>query len=196
MHILLAFPLHNIIYHQPCLDKPISSTPSAKSHGRQAQNRADHLPRRSHTVAEEPGKHETDGEHADSDVNLLTPITNEPRLIKLLTYISLTLQQKVRQQIAKQKYTRYGTGTVTRMYDLEPSQAATRYSVPARRTIDCGSTTRIELRCTILGGRKAASTGIRMAFSSLNTEAPRAPSTLRRVKSEVCAQTAELLKKV
>ncbi|KAK3071983.1 hypothetical protein LTR53_007649 [Teratosphaeriaceae sp. CCFEE 6253] len=39
--------------------------------------------------AEEPGNHETDGERADSDVNLLTPITNEPRLIKLLTYNSL-----------------------------------------------------------------------------------------------------------
>ncbi|KAK0891871.1 hypothetical protein LTR91_021507 [Friedmanniomyces endolithicus] len=82
-------------------------------YGRQAQNRADHLPRRSHTVAEEPGKPETDGEHADSDVNLLTPITNEPPLIKLLTYISLTLQQKVRQQIAKQKYPRYGTDPAT-----------------------------------------------------------------------------------
>ncbi|KAK3109719.1 hypothetical protein LTR53_016720 [Teratosphaeriaceae sp. CCFEE 6253] len=65
--------------------------------------------------AEEPGKHETDGEHADSDVNLLTPITNEPRLIKLLTYISLTLKQNVRQQIAKQKYARYVTSMATRM---------------------------------------------------------------------------------
>ncbi|KAK0902282.1 hypothetical protein LTR91_019094 [Friedmanniomyces endolithicus] len=65
--------------------------------------------------AEEPSNPETGAERADSDVNLLTPITNEPRLIKRLAHNSLTLQQNVRQQIAKQNYERYGTDMATRM---------------------------------------------------------------------------------
>ncbi|KAK4539648.1 hypothetical protein LTR36_010474 [Oleoguttula mirabilis] len=58
--------------------------------------------------AEEPNNNEQDAERADSDVIANPPTPANERLIKRLTNNSLTLQQSVRRQISKQKYSRYG----------------------------------------------------------------------------------------